>query len=425
MDIAIVSMNSGFGKFARLEHCCEGIEEKPVFHVEMYLFYYALKEQGISAEFFNGNFVSEEETLEKLRQNKPGKIIYYVYTPHIRKKEEFMKKLSEISDLYLVITPYFWRDKILKEFPFVKDAYYDGEKGLGISIKEAKINYDEIDLTPYLDGRAFPILISKYCPYQCSFCNARKTGLAERNLEKVKEEISYLINRGVRKFHLSSNMITIKRDTYFKICEMMKEFDVDEWSADGRVDQMTDDMYLPLKEARGTLLFGVESANQEILNKVGKGTKIEQIIRNADKLKSMNVPFRYTYIFGFPWDSYDTFKEMLELRDKAESLNYHVLYLMPFPSHPIYQDMKDLNLIDESKLDFDDFDTSFTEPFAPTLYLTKEEIKKLVTTLMTRRIFSRSVIKNIIKTRRVRDYPTVASRGLKLLMTGKRDWISG
>ena len=119
MDIAIVSMNSGFGKFARLEHCCEGIEEKPVFHVEMYLFYYALKEQGISAEFFNGNFVSEEETLEKLRQNKPGKIIYYVYTPHIRKKEEFMKKLSEISDLYLVITPYFWRDKILKEFPFL------------------------------------------------------------------------------------------------------------------------------------------------------------------------------------------------------------------------------------------------------------------------------------------------------------------
>jgi radical SAM superfamily enzyme YgiQ (UPF0313 family) len=186
---------------------------------------------------------------------------------------------------------------------------------------------------------------------------------------------------------------------------------------------MTDDMYLPLKEAGGTLLFGVESANQEILDKVGKGTKIEQVIRNAEKMKSMNIPFRYTYIFGFPWDSYETYQEMLKLRDKAQALNYHVLCLMPFPSHPVFHQFVELGIVKEEDYDYEDFGSSFTEPFAPTLYLSKSEISRLIGNLMTRRIFSKSVIKNILKTRKVSEYPVVASRGLKLLVSGRRDWI--
>ncbi len=422
--IAIVSMEGKLDRFPRLEHCCDGFEKKPVFHVEIYNFYYALKQQGFNARFFNGSFLEEEEILEKLKKETPEKIIYYVYTPFIRRKTEFMKSLSKISKLYLVAVPFFWRDKILKEFPFVEDVWYDGEKGLGIDVKESMVNYDEIDLTPYL-GRAFPVLISKYCPFGCNYCNARRTGLMERNLENVKKELQYLMNKGFTKFHLNGNMITIKRETYFGVCRMMKELGIKDWSADGRVDQMEDDMYVPLKESGGTLLFGVESANQEILNHVSKGTKISQVIENADKMNKLKIPFRYTFMFGFPWDSHETFKEMLALRDRVRALNYHVLFLMPYPNHPIFHQMKELKIVNEEDYDFEDFESSFVEPFAPTLYLSKEELSRLAKILMTRRVFSKSVIYNIVRTRKISEYPAIISRGVELLVSGKRGWLKG
>ena len=75
---------------------------------------------------------------------KPKKIIYYVNSAYLRRKENFMMALSEIGELSLVVVPFFWKEKILKDFPFVKDVAYDGEKIMdNIDLSNAKVDYED------------------------------------------------------------------------------------------------------------------------------------------------------------------------------------------------------------------------------------------------------------------------------------------
>jgi len=419
MDIAVVSMGKTLGKYPILEHCCYSLTSEKNFHSEIVLFYFGLKKKGISAEFFDGNLVKEKELLEKLRFNPPKKIVYYVYTPYIRHKTDFMKELSKISKLYLILVPFFWKDKVLKEFPFVENVYYDGEKGFGIDTKDVRINYSELKIELYLSN-PFHILVSKYCPYQCTYCNARQTGLLDRNLKIIKEELNYLKKRGVTRFVLGGNNLTLNRKGFLNICKMMKDLGV-KWEGDGRINHMDDEMCLALKESKGTLLFGVESANQEILNKIKKGIKVEQAIEVADKLNKLKIPFRFTFMFGFPWDSYKSFRELVALRRKVGALNYHCNFMDAYPGAPLFEEMKKLKLVNESELDFEDFSWA-NMPLSSTLYLTKREIENLMKKIMVRGVLNKNVIVNLLKKKRMGEYPALISKGARLLLSGKRTW---
>lgn len=421
MNIALVSMSKINEKFPRLEHCCEGLCEKIVFHPEINLVLANLKNKKVNAEFYDGSILDEKDILEKLDKNKPKKIIYYLNTPYIRKKEKFMKKLSEIGELSLVIVPFFWKEKILKEFPFVKDVFFDGEKALGLNVSKTKINYDSLDLSRYLNRNyAFPVIFSKYCPYSCTYCVAQKTGLMERDLKIVKEEIEELKKKGFDKFVLMGNNLTINKDNFIELCNFMKRLNV-EWSGDGRVNHMEKEMYDALENSRGTLLFGIESANQEILNKIKKDITIEQIVKNSDELKKRNIPFRYTFMFGFPDDSEKTAQEMIELKKRVGALNYHCLYLSPLPGTQLFNEMVKLNLICEKNLDFENFSNPYNSPVSGTLNLTKERVGELGKKIMVKSISNWSVLKHIIKTKKIREYPAIIKKAVKLIFFGKRD----
>jgi len=419
MDIAVVSMGKTLGKYPILEHCCYSLTNERNFPSEIVLFYFGLKKEGISAEFFDGNLVEEREILNKLKANPPKKIVYYVYMPYIRHKVDFMKKLSKISKLYLVLVPFFWKDKVLKEFPFVKDAYYDGEKGFGINTEDVKIDYRELEIGPYLSS-PFHILISKYCPYQCTYCNARQTGLLDRNINILKEELEYLKERGVKRFVLGGNNLTLNKKKFLEICKMMKNLEV-EWEGDGRINHMDNTLCLALKESNGTLLFGVESANQEILDKIKKGIKVEQVIEVANRLNKLKVPFRFTFMFGFPWDSHKTFRELVMLRKMVGALNYHCNFMDAYPGAPLFEEMKKLNLVDESKLDFEDFSWA-NMPLSSTLYLTRNEVEKLMKKVMVHGALSKNVLMYLLKRRKLKEYPSLISKGARLLLSGKRTW---
>jgi len=425
MDISIISMGETCGKFPRLEHCCNSLISEKKFPIEVVFFYSALKQKRFKVEFFDGNLIDEKTILDKLKKSPPKKILYYVYTPYINYKSDFMKKLSEISKLYLVAVPFFWKEKILKKFPFIEDVYYDGEKGLKISSQDAKIDYSKFDLDSYLDfysesDDAFPVMVSKYCPYGCTYCNARRTGLMDRDLDNVKSELKQLKNKGVKKVVLCGNNLTMNKEKFIDICKMMKELDMD-WEGDGRINHMEEGMYEALKYSRGVMLFGVESASQDILDKMSKELKVEKVIEVADKFNKLKVPFRFTFMFGFPWDSYDSYVKMVKLKKRVGALNYHCNFVNAYPGTPLFEEMKRLKLVNEDDLDFENFSWS-NLPIAPTLYLKKEEVEELMKKIMIKGVFTKSVIKNILKTRRVRDYPLIASKGIRLLVSGKRTW---
>lgn len=420
MDFALISMGKTLGKYPILEHCCYSLENEINFPNEMALFYSTLLKNKKKAGFFDGNLKSEERILQELKETKQNKIVYYLYTPYIRYKKEFMEKLSKLGELHLVITPFFWKEKILREFPFVKDVHYDGEKGFKMMSFKTKIKYEDFNIEPYLKGKKnFKIIFSKYCPYQCTYCNAQRTGLMERDIENVRKEIEFFKNKGIKKFTLCGNNLTINKKKFLEICKMMKELEV-EWEGDGRVDHMGEEMYNALVGTKGTLLFGVESADQEILDKIKKGINLNNIIKNSQEFEKRKLPVRHTFMFGFPEDSKKTADKMINLRKKMNSINYQINIISAFPGTPSFEELKKEGLIDELKLDFEDFSWAKL-PLSPTKYLSKSELLNQTKRIMLQGIFKKNVLRNIFR-RNVVTYPLVFLKGVRILIYGKRIW---
>src|SRR3989344_3790914 len=97
MKISLVSMGETLGKAPMLEHCCYSLGNELKVPSEVILFYSTLKKEGHKPSFHDGMLTSEQEILEKIKKESPDKILYYVYTPYIRKKVQFMEELSKIS----------------------------------------------------------------------------------------------------------------------------------------------------------------------------------------------------------------------------------------------------------------------------------------------------------------------------------------
>ena len=88
-----------------------------------------------------------------------------------------------------------------------------------VDATDTKIDYSQINLEHYAKKSAyFPVLYSKYCPYRCTYCNARKTGLMERDMGIVSDELQYLKKRSVSRVGLRGNNLIINRERFIEIC---------------------------------------------------------------------------------------------------------------------------------------------------------------------------------------------------------------
>lgn len=415
MQVAVVTMGKIGGKYSRVDHCCFGLTGRRIFPAEAFFFYSMLKSEGFDACFCDGNLFEDKEVLSLIKKEKPETVVYYVHTPYIRHKIMLLEEIAKESKLYLVLVPFFWDKKILEEFPFIENCVYDGKSALEIELNENLVVEYDLDLSPYYK-RGFPVLAGKYCPYSCWFCNARNTGLFERPAEVIAEEVKRLHKRGFS-FYLMDNNLTLNRDRFFQICELMKNIGV-KWSSDGRVDHIDEEMVLSLREAGGSLLFGFESASQEVLNRVQKGFRKEDIMRCANLFNRFKAKFRFSVLFGFPWDSLKTFAESLELMKRAQPYNYSFNFVAPYPGFPLFEEFVRLGLINEKELDYEDF--SFEKmPLAPTLYLSKKELKALVKEGRLRTAFRARLLFSLLEERSLLEFPSILAKALKLIITGK------
>jgi anaerobic magnesium-protoporphyrin IX monomethyl ester cyclase len=143
-----------------------------------------------------------------------------------------------------------------------------------------------------INSRKFTtILSSRGCPFNCSFCGIRKftrRAWRPRSVENVMAELEYLQSEGYEQFLFADDNFTLDAKRVSKLCRSIKKEGMDiEWFCDSRVDHVSYDMFRDMVNAGcRCLFFGIESANQRILDYYRKGITPEQsekAVRNARK----------------------------------------------------------------------------------------------------------------------------------------------
>ncbi len=191
------------------------------------------------------------------------------------------------------------------------------------------------------------IITSRGCPHKCVFCNKQVAGYKyrTRSAKNIVDEMEYLVKDfDIKEVHISDDVFCLDRKRAIDICNeiIKRRLKLSLYPHNGiRVDTVTEALLKVMKEAGFySIPFGIESGNQQILDKSRKGFSLGQAREAIRLAKKYGFETWGFFIFGLPGD---TEKTMLETLDFAKRLNVDIAKFhtfVPFPGSEIYAQLE-------------------------------------------------------------------------------------
>ena len=122
---------------------------------------------------------------------------------------------------------------------------------------------------------------SRGCVYKCRFCSCQRFARGmwrSRSVQSTLDELHFLASEGYEQFIFIDDSFTLNQKRVIKLCREMRKEKIDlEWICEGRVDNCSYEMLREIARAGCRILyFGIESANQRLLNYYNKQTTPQQ-----------------------------------------------------------------------------------------------------------------------------------------------------
>jgi anaerobic magnesium-protoporphyrin IX monomethyl ester cyclase len=185
--------------------------------------------------------------------------------------------------------------------------------------------------------RMLPIITSRGCPSQCSFCTTSRIfgkKFRARSPKNVVDELEWLKNvHGADAFTFYDDTFTLDKKRALEICEEIKKRKIDRpWDCQTRVSQVSKEILKKMKEANcQQIFFGVESGCQKILDAVKKGTSVEQNEMAIRLAKEMGLFVAVSVIVGYPGETKDMVQQTIDLITRTEPDDVYICVATPYP----------------------------------------------------------------------------------------------
>jgi anaerobic magnesium-protoporphyrin IX monomethyl ester cyclase len=164
------------------------------------------------------------------------------------------------------------------------------------------------------------MITSRGCPFRCAFCtNIAKLPYRARAVDNVVEEVQEYYDRGYKYLAFyDDNILFNKRRAMQIMDEIIKREIRMKITVFGRVDSADQVLYRKLKEA-GVLMimFGIESANQDVLDFYHKQVTVQQIREAVRMCNQMGIMSYGWFIIGAPMETREHFENDLRLANET------------------------------------------------------------------------------------------------------------
>lgn len=202
--------------------------------------------------------------------------------------------------------------------------------------------WNGIDLTY---GKFTSIVTSRGCPYTCNFCinwmfSNRKWRI--RSVQSVVEEMEQLTMDGYNSCVIIDDVFTVNQKRVIEMCKEIKERKIDlVFYCEGRVDSANPEVLRTMRSAGfSSILFGIESGSQRVLNDLHKGTTPAQAREAVKNAKEAELKVVGAFIVGSPVENREDYEATLQHIKELDLDGMEVNVLSIAPWGPRYQQLK-------------------------------------------------------------------------------------
>ncbi|MDD5016829.1 MAG: B12-binding domain-containing radical SAM protein [Eubacteriales bacterium] len=201
------------------------------------------------------------------------------------------------------------------------------------------------DLGAY-ENRTIYYETSRGCPYCCAYCMSANVPMSYVPLDRVKEELAYFIQAGVRQVKLVDRSFNYPPGRAYEILQTIIalsekypqshtnfHLEISACLLDGPTVAL-------IKTARDGLIqleIGIQSTNPDTLKAVGRAHDTQKLLDNTRKLCGLqNIHVHADLIAGLPCESYDTFKASFNDAYRLNADTLQLGFLKMLRGAPLY-----------------------------------------------------------------------------------------
>jgi radical SAM superfamily enzyme YgiQ (UPF0313 family) len=217
----------------------------------------------------------------------------------------------------------------LDSLPYPAWQLYDLEKYRGTSLSSG---FGKKGMS--LD---LPVEGARGCPFDCIFCyrmNGRN--IRFKSPKRIVDEVEHNVDEfGATSIFFIEGSFAVNRRIAIDMCDELIRRGLHKkitWSTGGRVNLLDKELLAKMKESGCSFIgIGVESGNQQMLTRIGKGITLERIREVFGICADLGIKTEANFILGHP---HETERTVLETIDFAKSLradyaNFAILVPMP------------------------------------------------------------------------------------------------
>lgn len=191
-----------------------------------------------------------------------------------------------------------------------------------------------------------------------------------------------------------------------------------QFSCNMRFGALTRNDYRLMKQAGfRMLLFGVESGSQATLDRLNKGTKINDILNECRIPREEGLEPHITIMVGYPWetrqDALKTLNVAKTMMQKGWAATLQSTVVIPYPGSKLYAEAVKNNWFRVDPKDYERFDMK--EPVMNTPDMTPEEVMKLCDEIYKVFLTPQYMLKQLTRIRSFRDIKYSVKGATKVL----------
>lgn len=201
-------------------------------------------------------------------------------------------------------------------------------------------------------GRNMPIMASRGCPYQCTFCsnpNMWTTRYTLRGVGEVISEIEWLIDKyqanSIDFFDLTA---IVKKDWIMEFCKQLKARGISvvwQLPSGTRSEALDNEALQAIYDANCRyLVFAPESGSERTLEAVKKKLSIKNTIRSIRSAVKIGQTVKVNFMIGFPHEHFiDVWKTVILMFRMAliGARDGNLAIFTPYPGSKLYSELVD------------------------------------------------------------------------------------